>query len=334
MSRKSFCIGLILSLSQLTSAGILTEKKVGDIKNLRGSYSSLIVKYNSQGSKTYEYFTEQSKKGSTEDRCVDSSKKYLCPGLSLHTSTKSETRVSSAKLILDPYGLEKQRKLTRNAVAYSQKDRRYYALGYVNYGSPQTGYLFRSLNSNPESGWESMGPMKVKGAIIPGGYSGTNLLVNDDYGGAPVNHTEPMKNKFVHYTQLAANFQLMYSNDGQEWNIYKKPDGSKNLIPSNFNDDKWNFASVIKIPQGYLMVVSIGWNPIRIHRVLLSKDGLDWSKQVSTEDGDRGKKPGPKNFSLSYDPKSDTVYVMKTKSASKHEKTLYTFKAAAKIPAN
>lgn len=310
---------LFLSTS-VTFAGPLTQSKISTLSALRGSYTSLVVRYDSTGKKTFQYFTEQTKSGTVAERCIDTDSKYYCPGISMHTGS-SASSIGGAKLVVDPYGLERQRKLTRNGVAFSEKDKRYYALGYVNYGSPQTGYFFRSLTSNPNGGWESLGPISAK----KGGYSGTNLIVNDEYAGAPVDHKNPMKNKFIHYTQLGANFQLMYSVDGRDWHIYKKADGSINL--SN-GGEKWGFASVVKTKSGYFMAVTIGWNPISVHRLLHSKDGVTW-KQIGTEPG--GAK-NAKNFSLSYDSRSDIVYVMKTKTPSDHYKELYQFKAAALAP--
>ena len=321
---KFFAVSLALT-SQFASAGPMTENKIGDLKTLRGSYTSLVVRYSSTGTKTFQYFTEQTKSGTVADRCIDNDPTYFCPGISMHTGS-SATSIGGSRLVVDPYGLERQRKLTRNAVTYSEKDKRYYALGYVNYGSPQTGYFFRSLTSNPAGAWESLGPISDK----KGGYSGTNLIVNDSYAGAAMDHKNPMKSKFIHYTQLGANFQLMYSNDGRDWFVYKKADGSINLLPSNYAAEKWNFASVVKTPSGYFMSVSIGWNPIIVHRLLYSKDGLDWRKQIGTEPGGNS---NAKNFSLSYDQRSDTVYVMRTKDPSNHYKVLYSFKAKAKAPA-
>lgn len=313
----------LLSLSTATSftfAGPMTQNKLASLSSLRGSYTSLVVRYDSSGKKTFQYFTEQTKSGSTSERCIDNDPKYFCPGISMHTGS-SATSISGPRLVLDPYGLERKRKLTRNGVVYSEKDKRYYALGYVDYGSPQTGYFFRSLTSSPTGSWESLGPISSK----KGGYSGTNIIVNDEYSGAPVNHKDPMKNKFIHYTQLGSNFQLMYSIDGRDWHVFKKADGSVNL--SN-NGEKWGFASVVKTKSGYFMSVTIGWNPITVHRLLHSKDGLSW-KQIGTEPG--GSK-NAKNFSLSYDQRTDTVYVMMTKTASDHYKVLYQFKAQALAP--
>lgn len=301
-------------------AGPLTQNKISTLSSLVGSYTSLVVRYDASGRKTFQYFTEQTKSGAYADRCIDSDPKYYCPGISMHTGS-SASSISGPKLVVDPYGLERQRKLTRNGVAFSEKDKRYYALGYVNYGSPQTGYFFRSLTSNPAGGWESLGPISEK----KGGYSGTNLIVNDEYTGSPVDHRNPLRNKFIHYTQLGSNFQLMYSIDGREWHIYKKTDGSINI--SN-NAEKWGFASAVKTKSGYFMSVTVGWNPIQIHRLLHSKDGINW-RQIGTEPGGSS---NAKNYSLSYDPRSDIVYVMKTKTASEHYKILYQFKASVLAP--
>lgn len=324
-SLKFFCLGLSLS-SHIVSAGPMTEKKISSISSLRGSYTSLVVRYSDTGVATFQYFTEQVKSGTTLDRCIDNDPKYFCPGISMHTGS-SASSFGGAKLVVDPYGLERQRKLTRNAVAYSEKDKRYYALGYVNYGSPQTGYFFRSLTSNPAGGWESLGPISTK----KGGYSGTNLIVNDSYDGAALDHRNPMNSKFIHYTQLGANFQLMYSNDGREWFIYKRADGSINLLPSKYaTDGSWVFSSAVKTPHGYFMSVTIGWDPIKVHRLLYSRNGLDWRTQIGTEPGGNS---NAKNYSLSYDQRSDTVYVMQTKSPSDHYKVLFSFKAKSKVPA-
>lgn len=323
-SLKFFTLSLTLS-TQFAFAGPMTEKKIGSLSSLRGSYTSLVVRYSSTGAKTFQYFTEQTKSGTVADRCIDNDPKYYCPGISMQTGS-SATSISGPKLVVDPYGLERQRKLTRNAVVYSEKDKRYYALGYVNYGSPQTGYFFRSLSSNPSSGWESLGPISAK----KGGYSGTNLIVNDSYAGGALDHRNPMNSKFIHYTQLGANFQLMYSNDGREWFIYKNAQGSINLLPSKYAaDEKWGFASVVKTNSGYFMSVTVGWDPIKVHRLLYSRNGLDWRTQIGTESGGSS---NAKNYSLSYDAKSDTVYVMQTKSPSDHYKILYSFKASSKAP--
>jgi hypothetical protein len=315
---------LTTAISTVAFAGPMQEKYLGRIPNLKGSYSSLVIRHNLNGTKQFIYFTEQQASGVLEDRCIDDDKNYYCPGISIHTGT-SATSVGAARLVLDPWSLIAQVKLTRNGVAFSEKDKRYYALAYVNYGAPQTGYFFRSLTSNPAGAWESLGPISTK----RGNYSGVNLIVNDEYvPGTAINHVSPLKNKFIHYTQLASNFLLMYSNDGVEWYTYKNTAGVSNLLPAKFAADKaWSFASVVKTKQGYFMSVTVGWNPIKIHRLLFSKDGLDWRTQIGTEPGGSSAR---KNFSLSYDPKTDTVYSMATESGSKHNKLLYSFIAAQK----
>lgn len=303
----------------------MTEGYLGRIANLRGSYTSLVIRHKLDGTKQYIYFTEQQASGVYADRCIDNDSRYYCPGISIHTGA-SPTQVSGAKLVLDPWALLAQDKLTRNGVAYSARDKRYYAVAYLNYGSPQTGYFFRSLTSNPAGGWEAMGSISPK----RGNYSGTNLIISDEHNGKAVNHLAPMQNKFVHYSTFGRALLLFYSADGDNWFTYKNSGVEVNLKPTKWSADvSWGFASVVKTPHGYFMSVSVGWDPITVHRLLFSRDGLNWNTQIGTEPGGSNSR---KNFSLSYDPATDTVYSMATESGTSHKKLLYRFTARLKAP--
>ena len=85
------------------------------------------------------------------------------------------------------------------------------------------------------------------------------------------------------------------------------------------------------------MFVSLGWYPLA-HRMLYSKDGINWEQIKYFGNGSRvaGVRVGYnylKNASLSYDNSSDRLYLIMTTSGTKHTKRVASMTAKSITPA-
>lgn len=308
------------------------------IETLPGSYTAMVR----QGDKVY-FFSEQLATG------VPNASGKICPGINVYAAegpgfTKAAflKTVAPNALINDlfsaPDQLDAARLVTRLGVAFSEKDQRYYALGYVSRSYPPSDgqvapALYQSDTADPLGGWTYRGKITLDGKPFKGFSSGNNLILNDNHG-STVNHAAPLENKFAHYIDLKS-LNLIYSNDGLEWFSAKNADGKPaDLRPEHLRSDAgWIFPSAVRTKNdGYFLTITAGWPP-QGHRLLHSMDGLEW-KQVGSDNlkTNFGGLPKSKNVSLTYDGKTDTLYFLITRTGSEHFKNIVAVKPRDLIP--
>jgi hypothetical protein len=307
------------------------------VRTLPGSYACLIR----QGKDAY-FFSEQVDKGQPN------ASGKICPGITLYSAGgKDFTRASFLKTVApnqligdlypapafpDPQKLDPDRLITRLGVAWSENDRKFYAIGYVSRGYPAPDHqvvpaLFESENDDPLGRWIYRGIIKPTSQLIKDHCSGANLILDENHG-STVNHDSPLENKFVHYIEMGK-IALLYSNDGREWFLHQDANGNiANMQPPDLRSEApWIFPSVVRTNKdGLFMFITVGWPP-QGHRLLHSEDGLIW-RVIS---GERlltnvGGLPKAKNVSLSYDESTDTIYLLITRTSSEHFKNIVAVK--------
>lgn len=302
------------------------------INSLPGSYTSLVRKGNE-----FYFFSEQMARG------TPNASGKICPGINAYAASGKNLErsaflktVAPNSLINDVFSspgiLDSQRLLTRLGVQFSQKDGKFYAIGYVSRGYPpvdtQSGPAFyQSDSAYAEGSWSYLGKIYPDGKPVAGLCSGGNLIVNDEHG-PTVDHQFPLKNKFAHYIDMGP-LALMYSNDGVEWFFHKNDQGlPANLRPAAYqNDAPWIFPSVVRTKlDGLFMFITVGWPP-QGHRLFHSDDGLTWKVVGSGRvEKNVGGLPHAKNISLAYDEPTDTIYMLITRTGSEHYKNIVAVK--------
>lgn len=303
------------------------------VRTLPGSYACLVR----QGKNVY-FFSEQ------VDNGQPNASGKICPGITLYSAEGRDfTRAGFLKTVApnklindvyldpahpDPEKLDPDRLITRLGVAWSETDRKFYAIGYVSRGYPSPDHqvvpaLFESENDDPRGRWTYRGRITPSNQLVKDHCSGANLIINENHG-RTVNHESPLENKFVHYIEMGK-IALLYSNDGREWFLRKDDDGNiANIQPPELRSEvPWIFPSVVRTKKdGLFMFITIGWPP-RGHRLLHSEDGLTW-KVISGEKllTNVGGLPKAKNVSLSYDDSTDMLYLLITRTGSEHFKNI------------
>lgn len=302
---------------------------------LRGSYVSMVKIDN-----MYYYFSEKSPDNKTS-------------GLNLYGG-KDEKRpkylgvIAPREMIsdvLDNGQLAKNRLFTRLSVQFSNKEQRLYAIANVSDGYPSAdGQVLPSLwysnSADPKGGWSYVGKFGGGGDLknLKGAFSGMTFILNDNHDPV-VNHSDPLKNKFVYYIDYVhpggRGLSIMYSLDGSNWHFHKDSSGKIiDLRPKQFSADAiWTFTSGVKTPVGYFMMATLGW-PAEKHRLLYSSNGIDWIEAASTSGKKFANHSEPKNIGLSYEPKSNMISFLITQSAKsrQHVKHLAKMSPSSLVP--
>ncbi len=164
------------------------------------------------------------------------------------------------------------------------------------------------------------------------------FILNDNHDPV-VNHSDPLKNKFVYYVDYVhpggRGLSIMYSLDGSKWHFHIDSLGKIiDLKPKQFSADAdWTFTSGVKTPVGYFMMATVGW-PAQKHRLLYSSDGINWIEAASTPDKKFANLSEPKNIGLSYEPKSGMISFLITQSAKsrQHVKHLAKMSPSSLVP--
>jgi len=329
MQSPGLVFGLLLATLGTLAAKDPVPTTSSPINTQPGSYCSFVR----QGDDLY-IFSEQVAKGKPN------ASGKICPGINLYkasgknlTRSNFEKTVAPNELINDlfsaPNELDPNRLLTRLGVQFSPKDQKFHAIAYVSRGYPSADgivvpAMFASQTADPKGDWTYLGKITLDGGPVKFFGSGGNLLLNDQPA-AEVDHRNPLANKFVHYTDNGPALSLIYSNDGAQWYTYKDAQGVPvNLRPPEFKDEKgWIFPSVVRTKNdGYFMAATVGWPP-EGHHFLHSDDGLTWKiigdGHLETNVGGL---PEAKNISLGYDEKTDTIYLLITRTGSDHFKNV------------